>query len=472
MGAPDPIPLFGLGVQEKSRPAVAQSRINLYYELQQDADRAAMVAYGTPGLELFTTFAGVGPTRGFIAPPTSSFGFFVHLNTFYQVEPNASQTALGTILTSSGKVSMFENGRYIMILDGLAGYYYDMAGGGTVTQISDPLFPNGALTGDWSDGYFIAGLGGAFYPSAPNNPATGWGDFATAESSPDNLIKLIADHQELPLFGGQSIEFWSNTGNPDFPYERIPGAAVEWGLAARDSVAKFDDSIAFLAQNQLGQVIAAKLQGYRIQRLSNHDLEARWKRLGSISAASAYSYMLDGHPFYVVNVGGETWMYDGSTNAWSQLVSHGSTRHRAELHQSFNGGNYVTDFENGNVYRLRHDVYTDNGDPIRRVLAGRHVFDGFRRIAIDRFQLDIEQGVGLDSGQGENPQAMLRVSRDGGRTWGPERWTSFGRVGEFKKRAMWGSCGRARDFVFEVSISDPVKVAILGAGIKPRMGSS
>lgn len=474
MGAPDLIPLFGLGVQQKSRPANAQRRVNLYYELQQDQDRARIVAYGTPGLELFTNF-GAEPARGFIAPPTSQYAFIVHLNTVYQVDSSGGRTARGTISTGSGKVSMAENGRYVVIVDGAGGYYYDMQNPGAgVTQIVDPQFPNGARTVTWIDGYFICELDGAFHISDANNPAAWPGDSAAAESSPDDLVRVLADHQELTLFGGQSIEFWANTGNPDFPFERIPGAATEWGLAASDSVAKFDDSLVFLAQNRLGQIIAARLQGYRIQRLSNHDLEAKWAAYSVTSDAVGYSYMLDGHPMYVVGfpTGGETWMYDGSTNGWFQLMSHGLTRHRSELHAPFAGGNFVTDFENGKVYRLRPDVYTDNGDPIRRVITGRHVFDGLRRMGVDAFQLDIESGVGLSTGQGSDPQAMLRVSRDGGRTWGPERWTSFGQVGQYTKRCMWRRCGRARDFTFEVAITDPVKVAILGAGIKPRMGKS
>ena len=471
MGAPDLVPMFGLGVQQKSRPANAQRRVNLYYELQQDEDRTRVVAYGTPGLEEFTDFTPNG-VRGAIAPPKGPYAYMVHGSTFYQVDSAGTRTSLGAIGSGAGRVSMAENGRYVVLVDGAAGYYYDTSGGGSIAQISDPLFPNGARTIAYVDGYFIAALEGLFHLSQPNTPIIWSGDFASAESSPDNILAVIEDHQDLTIFGAQSIEFWANTGNPDFPFERIPGTTSEWGLAALYSLAPFDESLAFLAKNELGQVIAAKLQGHRVVRLSNHDLEARWISLGDISNATAYSYMLDGHPLYVVNIGGETWMYDGSTNGWFQLQSYGLTRHRSEICISFNNGNYVTDYANGKVYRLRADIYTDNGDPIRRTIAGRHVFDGLRRMGVDAFQLDIESGVGLSTGQGSDPQAMLRVSRDGGRTWGPERFASMGRVGEYTRRCIWRRCGRARDFVFEVSISDPVKVAIMGAGIKPRMGKS
>jgi hypothetical protein len=470
MRYPEPIPLFGLGIQEKSTPAIAQQRINLYYELKRDQDRARMVAFGTPGLEEFTDFGG-NPARGFHAPLTSEYAYFVHDNIFYQVDSSGARTSRGTLNTASGAVSMADNGRYIAVVDGNFGYYYDMDNAATpIARITDANFPNGAQDVTYSDGYFICELDGAFHISDANTPVSWPGDSATAESSPDNLLRIIADHQELALFGGSSTEFWAHTGNADFPFERIPGAANEWGLAARRSLVKYDDSLAFLANNKLGQVIAARLQGYRVVPLSSneHDLYARWARLGSIAEATAYSYMLDGHPFYVVNIGGETWMYDGSTSGWSRLKSHELERHRSHLHQPFNGGNYVTDYANGKVYKLRHDVYTDNGDPIRRVLVGRHVFDGFRRMGIDAFQLDIETGVGLASGQGSNPQAMLRISKDGGRTFGNERLASFGAVGEYTKRCIWRRCGRARDFVFEVAISDPVKVAISGAAIQPR----
>lgn len=472
MGAPELIPMFGLGVQEKSAPANSQNRVNLYFELQQDQDRARVVAYGTPGLEEFTDFTG-GGARGAIAPPKSVYSFKVHGSTFYQVDSVGALTNRGTINTSSGKVSMAENGRYVVVVDGTNGYTYDMDDPTTpIARIADPEFPNGARTVTWVDGYFVCELEGTFHISNPNNPTIWPGDFASAESSPDNIIRVIEDHQDLAIFGATSIEFWANTGDPDFPFERIPGSTEAWGLVARYSVARLDDSLAFIARNESGQVIAARLNGYRVQRLSNHDLEARWKRLGGAEDATAYSYMLDGHPFYVVNLGGETWMFDGSTNGWFQLVSHGLTRHRGEICIAFNGGNYVTDYDNGKVYRIAHDVYTDNGDPIRRVLTGRHIFDGMKRMGVDAFQLDIESGVGLATGQGSDPQAMLRVSRDGGRTWGAERWASFGQMGQYTKRCMWRRCGRARDFVFEVAISDPVKVAIIGAAIKPRAGSS
>lgn len=475
MAGIEPIPMFGLGIEQKSRVATAQRRVNLYFERQSEPDRTMVVAYQTPGLGAPFVNFGDTKTRGVIWPPTSDFVFFVHRGTLYEVNNAGVATSRGTLSTTTGTVCMSENGTQILIVDGTAGYIYNMGTNAFVT-ISDPQFPNGARTCSWLDGYFLAELNNQFYVSDYND-GTAWpGDFGTAESNPDGIVRVVADHQNVHVFGAQSLEFWESNGNPDFPFGPIKGATQEWGLAARWSVAKFDDSLAILAQNRLGQVIAAIVRGYRIERISTHDLENKWSAFGSFSDAIGYSYMLDGHPMYVVSfpTGGESWLYDGSTQGWTQLISNGLTRHRSELHTNYLGRNYVTDYENGRVYPLSPTVYTDNGETIRWELVGRHVFDGYKKMGVDAFQLDMETGVGLDSGQGSDPQVMLKISHDGGRTWGAERWRSAGAVGEYKTRLIWRQCGRARDFVFWVAGSDPVKVAIMGAGIKQRQprGSS
>jgi hypothetical protein len=70
---------------------------------------------------------------------------------------------------------------------------------------------------------------------------------------------------------------------------------------------------------------------------------------------------------------------------------------------------------------------------------------------------------------GANPQLMLRWSDDGGHTWNGERTTSMGRTGQYGTRAIFRRLGmtlKLRDRVYEVSGTDPVKVAIMGAELQ------
>jgi hypothetical protein len=69
---------------------------------------------------------------------------------------------------------------------------------------------------------------------------------------------------------------------------------------------------------------------------------------------------------------------------------------------------------------------------------------------------------------GYNPQAMLRWSDDAGHTWSNEHWASMGKIGQYGSRTFWRRLGmtqKLRDRVYEVSGTDPVKIAITNAEI-------
>lgn len=98
---------------------------------------------------------------------------------------------------------------------------------------------------------------------------------------------------------------------------------------------------------------------------------------------------------------------------------------------------------------------------IRWLRRSTHTVEQQRRVRHVAAQMAAETGVGLTSGQGSDPQVMLRWSDNGGHTWGNEHWTSMGMQGQYKARALWRRLGQGRNRVYEVSGSDPVKVAIL-----------
>jgi hypothetical protein len=71
-----------------------------------------------------------------------------------------------------------------------------------------------------------------------------------------------------------------------------------------------------------------------------------------------------------------------------------------------------------------------------------------------------------DAAPGYDPQVMLRWSDDAGHTWSNEHWNSMGKIGTYGTRTIWRRLGmteKIRDRVYEVSGTDPVKIAIMGA---------
>lgn len=464
-------PFIGQAYAARSPVIEAQECVNLYLEADPNGRNALI---GTPGLELFANL-GAGPVRGLWKVPTGDL-VAVSGNEVYRVARDASTTLLGTIGSYSGPVSMADNGQQCVIVDGSKSGYQVTLADYSLDMLDDPAF-YGADNVYFLDGRFVFNRPGTgqFYLS--NLYATSFNAlyFATAESSPDNLVSHIVDHREVWLFGDLTTEIWVANGAATFPYERMEGAAIETGCAAAHSVCKIDNTIVWLGKDEKGQGVVWQVADYTPVRISTHALEcaiAGYAKQGTISDAIAYVYQQEGHTFYVLTFPSvqRTWAFDAATKTWHQrawLDTDGQQqRHRSNCHAFAWGLNLVGDFESGSLYRLDLDTYTDNGDPIRRSRAcAPLVGQNFGWTYFDDLQIEFETGVGLVDGQGMDPQALLTYSDDGGRTWSSERAAGMGKLGQYRARARWTRLGRARDRVFRVTVSDPVKVVIVNAAL-------
>lgn len=469
-------PFVGPSYSARTKNLDAQQCINLYPELGGPTSKTVAALIGTPGLSLWTTLAG-GGIRG-VLRFSPSFAIGVSGPNVYTVAQDGTPTLRGTIDNLSTPVSMASNGQVVMIVTGPNGYVLDMTSY-TLTKITSSNFL-GADKVDFVDGYFIFNKPGTGQFQITDLYATTIGDldFATAEGSPDLLLSLIVDHREVWLFGENSTEVYFNSGNADFPFERIQGAFLEQGCAAKNSVAKMDNRVFWLSADDRGQGMVMSAAGYQPQRISDHALEYAIGQMSRISDAVAYTYQQEGHSFYVLNfpTANQTWAYDAATNMWHQRAwrnpsDNSLNRHRVNCQMAFANDNIVGDWETGKLYRLDLDVFTDNGDPIPRIRACPHLSDpDYRWQIFDSLQIDMQTGVGLTVGQGSDPKAMLQWSTDGGYTWSNELWANVGKLGDRRTRVKWRRLGRSRDRVFKVTITDPVRVAIVGASVVVRTG--
>jgi hypothetical protein len=299
-------------------------------------------------------------------------------------------------------------------------------------------------------------------------------EFVSTEGSPDGLLAVTSNFREVWAFGTNSIEVWYDSGATDFPLQRIQGAFNELGCAAPYSVAKMDNGLFWLGRDRRGQGIVYRANGYAGVRISTHAVEWQIQQYADLSDAIAYTYQQDGHSFYVLVFpsANTTWVYDAATQAWHEragFVDGNFTRHRGNCQMAFNNKIVVGDFENGNIYAFDLDDYSDNGGIQKWLRSWRALPTGqnnLKRTTQHSLQLDCESGVGLNLGQGDDPQVMLRFSDDGGHTWSNEHWKSMGKIGQYYKRVIWRRLGmttKLRDRVYEASGTDPVKIAIMGA---------
>jgi hypothetical protein len=383
------------------------------------------------------------------------------------------------LTTSTGQVSISDNRISAYITDGSNRYTYVLASGiFAILPTTDGGF-SGADKVDYVDDFFVynqpnSNQWGCTSPLSTVSPAL---SFSSKDSSPDNIVTLIADHREVFIVGEKTTEVWINVGAFPFPFQRIPGTSLQHGCAAKNSIVRLGESIAWLSQDSRGQAVIVHMAGYSPQRISTHAVESDIAT-GVISDAIAFSYQQGGHEFYQLTLPTQdkTWVYDLATQLWHKRAArdnlNGLHRRPENCHVVFQGMNLVGDYANGNIYALDLNTFTDNGLPILRMRRTPHLTQELNRVFYEFLQVQFQPGVGLVSGQGSDPKIMLRWSDDGGSTWSSYYNIPIGKIGAFKNRATKRQMGFARDRVYEVTITDPVRAVIISAEIIAEAGDS
>ena len=466
------MPLLGSAYVARSVSAADNRMVNLFPEIVPEGGKEPAFLNRAPGLRYLTT-VGNGPIRGLWQ--FNDTLYVVSYNKLYKLDTDYNITEIGTVSGTSGPVSMVDNGTQLFVACNGPSYIYNSSTN-AFAQITDPDFP-GAVTVGYLDGYFVFNEPNSqriWVTALLDGTSVDPLDFASAEGAPDGVVGLIVDHREVWVFGTNSVEVWYDSGAADFPLQRIQGAFNELGCVAPYSIAKADNGLFWLGQDARGQGMVYRANGYTGQRISTHAVEWQIQQYGSLSDAIGYTYQQDGHTFYVLIFpnANTTWVYDMSTQAWHERAGFENgvfVRHRSNCQAFFNNDVVVGDFENGTLYAFDLDVYADNGAIQKWLRSWRALPTGqnnYKRTVHHMVEIDFEMGQGLITGQGSDPQVMLRWSDDSGHTWSNEHWTGIGRIGEYGTNAIWrrlGATMKHRDRVYELSGTDPVKIVIMGA---------
>lgn len=475
---------IGPSYQLRSVNVECQRCINLYLEVDEtrtEDDGEVMALNSTPGLLLLNAI-GSGVVRG-LYTATNGTLFAVIGNTVYTVTSAWIGTSIGTVGTSSGPVSMVDNGTTLVLVDGtVTGGWYTPIAAPALVQFTDPLF-TGADQVTLGGGAFIFNKQNSFqYYLTESLTTTFYALGIGGKQSPDNLIGLVCDHTNLWLFGAQTMEaqYLSTTATTtnSNPYQFVQGSLSQVGCAAAFSIVQMGNTVLWLGTDKNGSILVYMLNGYAPQRISTHAIELAIQGYANISKAQAFCYSQYGHDFYVLNFpsANTTWVYDLATQAWHERVYLNNGQFQRHLAGSFAfayGTLVVGDYQANNLYSLSITTYTDNGAAIVRQRISPHLTNQLDRIFYSSLELDMETGIGIDGlGQGTQPQVILAFSDDGGHTWSNEKYASLGQIGQVKLRPSFRRLGHSRRRVFKVTVTDPVKVIILGAEIEVEGGRS
>ena len=455
------LPIVGQSYHLPDWSIDCQRSINLYPQVIESGNTPYVSALlPTDGLVKKRQFSGT--IRGLYS--LSDSALCVAGTNLYRIALDGSSSLIGAI-AGTELVSISDNGLIALIVSDNTTYSYNLDTKRLTTVVDAGFF--GASSVTFVDSRFVVTIPktGRIQWSGLLNASFDALSYATAEGRPDNLVKVIANQRELWLLGEQSAEVWFGTGNKDLPFQRMQGAFLTVGCAAKNSAVLFGSSLVWLSKTEAGQGQIVMTQGYQVQRISNHAIESAIANYERIDDAIAYCYQQDGHSFYMLTfpAANITWCYDAVTQMWHERAwlnaDYKLDRHRSITHCFFNGEHLVGDHSNGIVYRLCHKANTDNGQPIFRQRITPCLGADGTRIKIN--SLEIKAQVGQDTNT--EPLCMLDWSDDCGRTWSNDRQISMGKIGEFKRRLMFRRLGMARDRVFRFTVTDNVRLVLLDA---------
>ena len=460
-----PIPLVGPSYESRERPLSAQATKNLYPSIDPEA-KSIVSLHRFPGMKSWSTITA-GADRGIYE--ANGVTYKVTGNTLYSIDSSGTETSRGTI-AGTGHVDFAHDDTYLVIVvdgsveylnqffiysgEGLTPYQYEI-GTATLTEITDTdltTIGNGVFAvSDVADPDSILGS-----------------NVATAESHPDGILRNVVYNQLVYFFGSHTVEPWWNSGTGNPPFDRVQGAVRPYGLAGRMAVATIDEHIYFLDSNRQPQ----RVTGLQFTPFGNNALGKEWATYSDVSDCEVLTYIIEHQRFVQFNFpsANRSWCYHEPSGQWFQLAyGVNEDRHRGSSYCYCYGKHLFSDHSNGVVYEADFDTYQDNGEVIQLKRCSAPITGLLYEqtastwINFDAVYVDVLVGVGINTGQGSDPEVMVRYSDDGGYTWSAQVFYKIGAGGDYLRQVILYDQGKARNRVYEFTYSDPTAFSIISA---------
>lgn len=464
-----PINLTGGSYRHKSLPLSAQTTRNFWPQKQEAGnEKSPYVLESLWGKRLFADGSAYGPCRGMF----EHLGILYKVNGsgLYRINISGSFTILGSIPGDGRCIFAASGSDVVIVADGKAWIWT----GTSLDEITDTDLETPNSAAFLNNRIIFDGDDGRFATADVGDPTSIDGlNYATAESDADDLLRVYSFRQTLYLMGDKTVEPWWNSGEGNPPFDRVEGGIMQIGLGAIYSAANDDDLLYFLADDNH----VYSVSGYDANRITSENLAREFASYAIASDAIGWCMNPGGTSFYCLTFPAQskTFVYprDGEWFEWSSGIA--GARNNANSYAYAHRKHLVGDYRDGSVYELTFDVYTEDGDPIIRQRDSAPLHGGLfnrpgKKLTMNRFELIMQAGVGLLSGQGSDPRVMLSFSDDGGRTFSGEKFGRVGRFGEFMYKIEWFNQGTFDSRIIRLKTSDPVYYSIHSAAADIEFG--
>lgn len=344
------------------------------------------------------------------------------------------------------------------------------SGGAAITDGSSVLnYPDADLPATvnsvaFYNSYFIFGdaTTNKLWASGVNSTSINALSFATAEASPDALIRVMRSGNAVLAFGESTIEPWLDAGASPFPLRRhtsvIDVGLKEFGAVAGSQVG-WDRGILFVAHDGTVRDLGG---GYTAKRVSTPDVE-RFIADSTAGTFEANVYTDRGQSIWSLSTNLGTWEYHLDVGAWVERQSSGAKWRAAATYKAF-GWWLALDRLSGNLLTLSDNTLTELGQPL--------VFQA-ESAPMKAFPLRVSiPAVHLNFTRGNGGAADFSFSLDGGRNWSDWESFSMGGAGEDDGPIIVNRLGQAstHGLTIRVRVLGSIPFSFMGAAVPAGAG--
>lgn len=453
--------------------ASKEKLVNCYVQPtpSQSTNTNSSIILGTAGLTTWKNLSIDEPVYGLRT--MGNLLYAVIGTNVYKIDSDKNSTLLGTITDLPNRVQMADNGNHVGILTKAGNLY--LANSNSLVQVSDLDYElSDSLTS--LNTYLILSSRESFefftsvVADATSYPAAR--EFANNDSKKITAVK--ASNSELWVFKKTSIVTYNNDANTVFPFVKNLGVELGVGCVAKHTISFHKNGFYFLGSDK----IIYSTSGYSLTPISTLPISEKIQNFTNVVNAFAFCYTQDGSDFYCITFPDEdqdiTYEYNITTGRWHNRISRKNTKETrwlANCYEFFNNVNLVGDKDTGIIYQIDSQSYKEGQEPIVREVVSSTLSSSYSKIAVSRLVLFMEAGVGLVDGQGFDPKISFSISNDG-QNFKFNESKSFGKIGEYDTELSFRQLGSARNFIFKIRMTDPVKFIINNAYLNANVGYS
>lgn len=470
------VPFALSSYRSKTRKISGQQLVNCYAQAQDSRldPRFPIPLLGTPGMVQFAT-AGAGPIRALIEVNDIAYG--VSGSQLYRINENQTADALGGgIAPGSNVLGIGSNGTEILVVDGTSGFVYN-TNTAAYAPVTDTDFRPARTVSFINTYLMLEALGTNEFFSSDSDNALAYDPlfFDAAATNPDQLLAVLAHHQQLYLPGKKGIEIWQfNQNTSGFPWFRPPGGNIQTGTAGAFAQCTHNEKFYFVGANAKFY----RLDGDQPIEKQHPGIAEIWSRYGDISDVVTWGITFEDEEWIVITFPSvpATWVFSEKTELFHELESHDTDmvslgRWRGNVYCKAYGRHLIGDAFTNKIGYLDAETYTELGNPIRFRAVSPTLHNDGNRVHLSSLELIMATGVGTTNGQGSSPKCILDWSNDDGESWSIETMEGdLGGVGERTKLVRFTGMGSFDQECYRITITDPVKRAIMSAVPKAKGG--